>query len=303
MISVRHLSKEFDGIKALDDVTLEVAKGDTFGLIGPNGAGKTTLIRILTGQTTPSGGEVLLEGEPVDPRASRYRVRVGLVPQEPAFYGRLTARENLMLLARLYGMGGQDAKGRVEGLLSWAGLEMHAARQARFFSRGMQQRLSLAMGLVHGPDLIYLDEPTSGLDPEARVSLWELILRLSEEGRSILLTTHNMEEADRVCGRLAILVGGRLREKGTLQEIKGKLGKDRVELRMQGESSRELDAACARLGLSWRDEKGTVIVSGPGLADKLPRLVSELAGQIGEAHYHEMTLEDAFFRFVREAET
>jgi ABC-type multidrug transport system ATPase subunit len=208
VISIKDISKEFNGIRALDNVTLSVAKGETFGIIGPNGAGKTTLIRILTGQITPSSGEILLDDEPVNPLDSRYRLRVGLVPQEPALYGRLTARENLVLLARLYGTDEKDISGRVDDLVALAGLEEHATRQARFYSRGMKQRLSLVMGLVHEPELIYMDEPTSGLDPEARSALWELILRLAEEGRSIFITTHNMEEADHICNRLAILVDG-----------------------------------------------------------------------------------------------
>jgi ABC-type multidrug transport system ATPase subunit len=301
LISIRDLSKEFDGVKALDGVTLSVEKGETFGLIGPNGAGKTTLIRILTGQIAPSRGDILLDGEPVDPLESSYRLRVGLVPQEPTFYGRLTARENLVLLARLYGIDKDDSPGRITSLLAWAGLEEHAERQTRFFSRGMQQRLSLAMGLVHQPELIYLDEPTSGLDPEARSTLWELILRLAGEGSSIFITTHNMEEADRVCNRLAILVGGTLREEGTPGEIKGLLGADRVELRLLQDRSADLDAICHRLGLSWRSEGETVIITGLELPDKLPEIASGLAGSVRNLHYREVTLEDAFLRFMREA--
>ncbi len=302
MISVRDLSKEFDGVKALDGVTLSVDRGETFGLIGPNGAGKTTLIRILTGQTTPSGGDILLDGETVDPLEPRYRLRIGLVPQEPAFYGRLTASENLSLLARLYGIDREEAPARVVDLLSWAGLEEHATKQVRFFSRGMQQRLSLAMGLVHQPDLIYLDEPTSGLDPQARLSLWDLILRLAEEGRSIFLTTHNMEEADRICDRLAILAGGKLREEGTPERIKGLLGTDRVEATTIEDRSPELDALCDRLGLSWKSEGDMVVITGPELPDKLPEIASSLVGAVRNLHYREVTLEDAFLRFMREVE-
>jgi ABC-2 type transport system ATP-binding protein len=302
VISIRDLSKEFDGIKALEGVDLEVGEGETFGVIGPNGAGKTTLIRILTGQIAPTRGDILLEGEPVDPRDSRYRLQIGLVPQEPALYGRLSARENLNLLSLLYGIRKEEAGERVEGLLSWAGLEEHASRQARFFSRGMQQRLSLAMGLVHKPELIYMDEPTSGLDPEARSALWDLITRLSSEGRSILITTHNMEEADRICDRLAILVDGSVREEGTPAQIKGLLGADRVELHLSDDRSGDLDEICGRLGLSWRSEGGIVVIAGDKLPDKLPQIASALSGSVRNFHYREVTLEDAFLRFMREVE-
>jgi len=300
MISVRDLCKEFDGIRALDGVTLSIAEGETFGLIGPNGAGKTTLIRILTGQIAQDHGEIILDGEEVDPQDPRYRLQVGLVPQEPAFYGRLSARENLDLMARLYGTGKDDLEERVSDLISWAGLEEHAGRQARFFSRGMQQRLSLIMGMVHRPELVYLDEPTSGLDPEARSSLWDLILRLSQEGRSIFITTHNMEEADRICDRLAILVEGTVREEGTPERIKGLLGADRVELRLTDDRSSDLDEICARLGLTWSSEEDLIIITGQELPDKLPRIASGLAGSVRNLHYREVTLEDAFLRFMRE---
>lgn len=300
MISVRDLSKEFDGLKVLEGVTLAVKKGEAFGLIGPNGAGKTTLIRILTGQIAPSRGEIILEGEPVDPRDSRYRRRIGLVPQDPAFYGRLSARENLSLMAMLYGVGKDDLAGRVTELLSWAGLEEHAERQARFFSRGMQQRLSLVMGMVHEPELIYLDEPTSGLDPEARSSLWDLITHLSQEGRSILVTTHNMEEADRICSRLAILVDGIVREEGTPAQIKGLLGADRLELRLLDDRSSDLDEICGSLGLSWSIEGDLVVITGQELPDKLPEITYGLAGYVRNLHYREVTLEDAFLNFMRE---
>lgn len=300
MISVRELSKDFDGIKALEGVTLSIDKGETFGLIGPNGAGKTTLIRILTGQIAQDHGEITLDGKRVDPRDPAYRLQVGLVPQEPAFYGRLSARENLDLMARLYGTGKDVLERRVTELISWAGLEEHAGRQARFFSRGMQQRLSLVMGMVHQPELVYLDEPTSGLDPEARSSLWDLIMHLSEEGRSIFITTHNMEEADRICDRLAILVDGTVREEGTPEKIKGLLGADRVEMRLVDDRSSDLDEICAQLGLSWSSEGDLIIITGQELPDKLPQIASGLAGSVRNLHYREVTLEDAFLRFMRE---
>lgn len=300
MIELKDLSKEFNGIKALEGVSLSIDPGEAFGLIGPNGAGKTTLIRILTGQVAPTRGVLLLEGKPVDPRAEGYRLKVGLVPQEPSLYGRLTARENLALLGRLYGIESKDVSARADELVAWSGLEEHAGRQVRFYSRGMQQRLSLAMGLVHRPEIIYLDEPTSGLDPAARSALWELILRLSEEGKSIFLTTHNMDEADHVCDRLAILVDGAVREEGTPEHIKGLLGKDRVEVYLTQDRGDDLDALCSRLGLAWKREGEMVVLTGPDLTDKLPGIATGLAGSVRNLHYREVTLEDAFLRFMRE---
>jgi len=300
LISVHDLSKQFNGVKALDGVTLHMEKGETFGLIGPNGAGKTTLIRILTGQIAPNRGEIYLGEERIDARDTRYRRKVGLVPQEAAFYGRLTARENLILLGLLYRMDKREIGVRADRLLAWAGLGEHAARQARHFSRGMQQRLSLAMGLIHDPELIYLDEPTSGLDPAARGSLWELIHRLSEEGKSIFMTTHNMEEADHVCDRLAILVEGKVREEGTPERIKSLLGKDRIELRLSEERNEDLEDISSKLGLNWRREGDLIVITGSDLVGKMPEIMSGLAGVVRNLHYREVTLEDAFLRFMRE---
>jgi len=300
LIALRDIGKDFDGVHALRGVNLHINRGETFGLIGPNGAGKTTLVRILSGQIAPTSGQIILEGKPVDPRDARYRLRIGLVPQEPSFYGRLTARENLDLLASLYGLERKEARERVEELLEWSGLKEHADRQVRYFSRGMQQRLSLAMGLVHRPELVFLDEPTSGLDPEARSSVWQLMGSLSREGKTVLVTTHNMEEADRVCDRLAILVRGMVREEGTPQRIKGLLGADRVEVRLGGKGTEEIEDLCRRLDLQWRKEGELVILTGAGLPEKLAEITSGLAGRVRGLHYREVTLEDAFLRFMRE---
>ncbi len=299
-ISLVRVEKEYDGLLALAGVSLDIEAGETFGLIGPNGAGKTTLIRILSGQTTPTRGEIFFQGERVDARQRGYRSRIGLVPQEPAVYGRLTARENLALMASLYGMGRAASAAKVEELLAWSGLEEHAERQARFFSRGMLQRLSLAMGLIHAPEIVFMDEPTSGLDPEARSALWELIARLSEEGKTVLVTTHNMEEADHICSRIAILVKGRVREVGRPREIKGLLGTDRLELRLEEGGEALLREVCERMGLYCGKEGDLFVVTGEDVPGKLPRIASGLSGSLRDLRYREVTLEDAFLRFMRE---
>lgn len=298
MISVENLCKEFNGIKALDGVTLKIEEGEAFGLIGPNGAGKTTLVRILTGQIAASSGEIRFEGEVIDPRERGYRLRIGLVPQEAAFYGRLSARENLALIGFLYGMPRSSISDKAAELLNWSGLMPHAGRQVRFFSKGMQQRLSLAMGLMHQPDLLYLDEPTSGLDPEARISLWDLILRLSAQGTAILMTTHNMEEADHLFGRLAVLVDGAIREEGTPEQIKALLGNDRLELTLRLADAEVLDSLCGPLDLSWTTEYGRVVITGNRVSERIPQIVMTLGPDILDLQYKEVTLEDAFLRFM-----
>ncbi len=302
LISLRGLSRDFDGLRALGGIDLDVDRGETFGLIGPNGAGKTTLIRILTGLISPTKGEMLVEGKKLDPRHRAYRRRIGLVPQETALYGRLTAGENLVLLARLHGLDRGKAAFRAKELLAWAGLEEHADREARYLSRGMQQRLSLAMGMVHDPEIVFLDEPTSGLDPEARSRVWDLVEKLSGEGKTVFLATHNLEEADRLCDRLAILFRGEIREQGTPEQIKNLLGRDRLELGLAEGALGDLSEICGRLGLSWRKEGRIFVITGPDLPGKLPSLVSRLTGSLYHLHYREVTLEDAFLRFMKELE-
>jgi ABC-2 type transport system ATP-binding protein len=298
VISVENLCKEFNGIKALDRVTLKIEKGEAFGLIGPNGAGKTTLVRILTGQIAASSGEIRFEGAAIDPRERSYRLRIGLVPQEAAFYGRLSARENLELIGSLYGMPRSSISDKAGELLDWSGLMPHAERQVRLFSKGMQQRLSLAMGLMHQPDFLYLDEPTSGLDPEARISLWDLILRLSAQGTAIMMTTHNMEEADHLFGRLAVLVDGAIREEGTPEDIKALLGSDRLELKLRLPDAEVLDRLCGPLDLTWTMEDERVVITGNRVSERIPQIVMTLGPDILNLQYREVTLEDAFLRFM-----
>jgi ABC-2 type transport system ATP-binding protein len=182
--------------------------------------------------------------------------------------------------------------------LDWAGLAEHAERQVRFFSRGMQQRLSMAMGLMHGPHLLYLDEPTSGLDPEARVALWEMIQRLAAQGASILLTTHNMEEADRLCRRLALLVDGSIRKEGSPEDIKSMLGGDRIEISLDLPDDKTLDDLCGRLGLSWTVEEGRLIVWGERLSQKIPEIIMALSPRVRELRQRPATLDDAFLSFM-----
>lgn len=300
VLEARELEMEFRGFRALDGVDLRVKRGEAFGLIGPNGAGKTTFVRVLTGQLSPTRGEVRVEGKALRPGDPAFRRRIGLVPQEPSFYGRLNPAENLSLLIKLYGLDSQRSASRVEELLDWAGLREHAQKQVRFFSRGMQQRLSLTMGLVHDPEIVFLDEPTAGLDPEARGSVWELVRELSAQGRTVFLTTHNLEEADHLCDRLAILVRGRIRERGTPAEIKRRLGTDRLELRLDRESLPELQALCRELSLDCREEEGKMVLTGFSLPEKLPRIASRLSGGLRDLRYREVTLEDAFLRFMEE---
>ena len=221
-IVTRSLTKQYANLTALNSFDLEVAQGSIFGLLGPNGAGKTTLIRILTTLMRQSSGEAFIEGLDIRTNGGQIRSMIGVVSQENSLDRYLTARENLILHARLHGMDKKHYNRRIDELLELMGL---AGRQKDFpdtFSGGMQRRLVVARALVHQPQLLFLDEPTTGLDPQSRRAVWDYVRSLAGS-MTIFLTTHYLEEAEQLCDRIAIMDHGRLIALGSTQELKDRL--------------------------------------------------------------------------------
>jgi ABC-2 type transport system ATP-binding protein len=210
MLEVCELRKCYGNVTALAGVSLTVAEGELFGLLGPNGAGKTTLLSIVSGLLDPTAGEVRLLGRTVRPDDREMRRLLGIVPQELALYGELTAEENLVFFGRLYGLSGDRLQRRVAEVLELVGLRERARERARTFSGGMQRRLNLALGLVHEPRLLLLDEPTTGVDPQSRNHIFEDVRRLNAAGLTVIYTSHYMEEVQALCPRVGILDQGRL---------------------------------------------------------------------------------------------
>ncbi|MBV9204043.1 MAG: ATP-binding cassette domain-containing protein [Actinobacteria bacterium] len=221
------------GVRALDGLDISVPRGIIYGLLGPNGAGKTTAVKILTSLARPDGGTARVEGIDVLARPGQVRHVIGVVAQRSGADPGATGRENLMLQARLHGMRGGAARARADELLGHFGLTEASRRLVKTYSGGMQRRLDVALGLVHRPAVLFLDEPTTGLDPEARAAMWLQIARLaSGEGVTVLLTTHYLEEADRLASRLAIVDRGRVVTSGTPGELKGGLRGDVVQVEL-----------------------------------------------------------------------
>lgn len=218
MLRVSAVRKTFGERLALDGVSFEVRPGEVFGLLGPNGAGKTTLVRILIGMERPDAGEVEIAGA-TDPTRSAVRRRIGIAAQSVALYGELTARENLMFAGRLYGLRGAALRERASACLALVDLESRANDRVETLSGGMKRRLDVACALVHDPPVVLFDEPTAGLDLEGRDRLLATIERLAHGGRTVLMTTHVLAEADRVCDRIGILSRGRLLAAGTAASI------------------------------------------------------------------------------------
>ncbi len=210
ILEVRDLRKNYGPTEALRGVSFAVETGEIFGLLGPNGAGKTTLLSIISCLLAPTSGEMMLEGHRLVRADRDLRRRIGIVPQELALYGELTARENLNFMGELYGLHGAGLYKRTDEVLALIGLADRPHQQAATFSGGMKRRLNLGLGLMHSPRLLLLDEPTTGVDPQSRNHIFEGVRRLNAEGMTIIYTSHYMEEVQALCSRVGIIDQGRL---------------------------------------------------------------------------------------------
>ena len=247
------------GIRALDGLDISVPRGMIYGLLGPNGAGKSTTIKILTSLARPDEGSARVEGIDVLSRPGQVRHAIGVVAQRSGADPTATGRENLILQGRLYGLRGGSVRARADQLLDHFGLTEAAGRLVRTYSGGMQRRLDVALGLMHRPAVLFLDEPTTGLDPESRSAMWQEIARLAGgEGMTVLLTTHYLEEADRLASQLAIVDRGRVVASGTPDGLKGQLRGDAVQVELPGDA----DAGLARAVLAGLPEVRDVVIAG-----------------------------------------
>jgi ABC-2 type transport system ATP-binding protein len=235
MIEASDLKKDYGEVRALDGISFAVEPGTIFGLLGPNGAGKSTTVKVLTTLARPDAGAARVAGHDVLREPAEVRRSIGVVAQRSGVDRDLTGRENVKLQGHLQGMRGRELDRRVDELLEQFGLTEAAGRVARTYSGGMQRRLDVAIGLVHRPQVLFLDEPTTGLDPEVRAAMWEEIGRLkSEEGLTILLTTHYMEEADNLASRVAIVDRGTIVAEGSPAELKASLHGEAVHVELEG---------------------------------------------------------------------
>ena len=219
VLSAQNLRKSYADHTVVDGVTLAIEKGQCFGLLGPNGAGKTTTLRLLLGLIAPDSGQIQMFGQAIPQQAREARQRVGVVPQLDNLDPDFSVHENFMVYGRYFGLSKDEIQRRIPALLDFAGLANRADAKIQDLSGGMKRRLTLARALVNDPDLIFLDEPTTGLDPQARHLMWQGLRRLLNQGKTIILTTHFMEEAERLCDRLVILDHGRLIAEGAPRDL------------------------------------------------------------------------------------
>lgn len=208
MITIESISKKYADIQAVDKLSLDIRQGEIMGMLGPNGAGKSTTISMLCGLVTPDSGSVTLDR--LEPKSAEARKRIGLIPQSIALYEELTALHNLNFFADLYDMAHQQKEKRINWALEFVGLQDRAKDSVSGFSGGMKRRLNLAASLLHDPDYIFMDEPTAGVDPQSRNKLLDSVLELKKLGKTVIYTTHYMEEAQKLCDRVAVIDNGKL---------------------------------------------------------------------------------------------
>ena len=306
VLAADSLSKTFGDLKAVDDVTVTIDEGETFGLLGPNGAGKTTTISMISGLLDPDSGTVILAGERITTGSTRGRSAIGLVPQELAVYPDLTGEENLEFFGRLYGMTGAKLEGRVAEVLSVIGLTDRKDDRTSEYSGGMKRRLNIGIGLLHRPKLLILDEPTVGVDPQSRNAILESVESLSREGMAVLYTTHYMEEAERLCDRVAIIDEGRVKAEGTRRELVSLVGeKDRVAISGSGDLAAAAESVRSVPGVSGASSSDHRIeILADDASTILPELLARVAaagGAITAVEVVEPNLEAVFLHLTGKA--
>lgn len=301
-IVVQGLTKAYNNTPVLSGLNLNVERGTMMALLGPNGAGKTTTIRILSTLLKPDGGTALVDGHNVVTQAHQVREKIGLTGQYAAVDEYLNAVENLEMMGRLYHLSHADSRKRAQELLEQFDLVEASTRPVKTFSGGMRRRLDLALSLIATPPILYLDEPTTGLDPRSRLAMWDIIKRLVEADVTILLTTQYLDEADQLADKIAVLDGGKIIAEGTADDLKNRVGKERLELTIDSSSNFDKAAGFIRgEGLHTDPKKRTISVSLDGGVPAMKRILDQLeqAGvQVETLSLHKPTLDDVFMNLT-----
>ncbi len=303
IISLSGVRRMFGDLAAVDDISLEIRKGEMFGFLGPNGAGKTTTINMICGLLEPTEGEITILGKKITGNAN-IKTKIGICPQENNFWPKLTCGEQLMFLANMYGISGTAAKQSAENLLELLGLKEKAGTLADKLSGGMKRRLSICLALVHDPEIIILDEPEAGLDPQSRILVREFLKSLSEK-RTVLFTTHNMDEADRLADHVAIIDHGKLLMLDSPENLKRSTGEgDILEITLESETDINVQKILKTAKTVLLEKHCTIRTTGNRLIIKaqnvlgaVPELtirIKSLGYTIQQMTMRENTLEDVF---------
>ena len=303
VIRLNALTKTFKNLRAVNELTIDIYPNEILGLLGPNGAGKTTTIKLICGLLLPTSGEVLLHGQPWN-KASHFRKKIGYAPQENIFWPKLTCLEQLVFTGRMYDLSAKQSMSHSKNILEKLGLQDKMKASAYTLSGGMKRRLNLALALVHDPEIVILDEPEAGLDPQSRLLVREFIRGLAE-GKTIILSTHNMDEADRLSNRIAIMDYGELLLTGSPEYLKNSVGKgDIIEIETENTPDvvvSELKLEIESIGLILRLNEGTFLIQGMNLVGKTPDIIKILMQKeirILKMTLRENSLEDVFIHLT-----
>lgn len=302
-ISVRGLKKAFGDIVALDGIDLSIAAGECYGLLGPNGAGKSTAMNIISTYLQPDAGEVRVSGLDAFKEPLKVRARLGVVPQELSLYDELSARENILFFGGLYGTDRTALRERTEGLLDLLGLKDRASEPVKKYSGGMKRRLNIACSLPHDPPIILMDEPTVGIDPQSRNFIYEFIEGLSAKGRTIIYTSHYMEEVERLCNRVAIIDHGKIIAEGTREELIELVEGEDIVIIELGEIDEDVlkSITSEYEDLSPVHEDGSLRLTGKGIHARVPEFVRAFIDRDAtpkSLHIHEPNLEVVFLKLT-----
>ncbi len=316
IIEVKGLKKYFGKgdklVKAVDGISLDIHEKEIFGFLGPNGAGKTTSLRMIIGLLQPDAGNIRILGQDPHKNGKELKRILGIIPQSLTFYDDLTVEENLWFLAKIYDIPKKEAKDRIDSLISKVGLDEKRKHLTRNLSGGLQRRLNLILGLVHDPKIILCDEPTPGLDPQSRVVMWDFIQNLPNQGKTVILTTHYMEEADRLSNRIAIIDHGKILVLDTPQKLKASIGEgDLVEFTMANDSDIQLQTVTKSLKDFNEGNIHDVYTSGGRVMIRALNVVSHLShilnhieaqgAEVVNMAIRSTTLEDVFINLTGRA--
>jgi ABC-2 type transport system ATP-binding protein len=309
-IEVNNLVKEYGSLKAVDDVSLTVRQGTIFGLLGPNGAGKTTLISMLVTMRRPTSGKAKVNGFDVQHEPDKVRKSIGIVFQDPSLDDELTAKENLDMHASMYGVPKDKREAKVRELMGIVGLQDKLDVQVKKFSGGMKRRLEIARGLLHEPKVLFLDEPTIGLDPQTRAGIWDYVTRLNrEKGVTIIMTTHYMDEADRVCNSMAIIDNGKIIASGTPEALKNALGGDVISIKCGDDDKCAESLSKLKWVKSTLKHDGFIDVRVDRGEERIPKVLQLMEKQgilVESVNLRKPSLDDVFLHYtgktIREGE-
>jgi ABC-2 type transport system ATP-binding protein len=275
MLKIKDLKKSYKDVNALKGVSFSINQGEIFGLLGPNGAGKTTAISIISSLLRPDTGTMLYDDKDILKNRKWWRERIGIVPQEMAFYEELTGRDNLLLWASMYGLKRPVARQRCEELFDIMGLTAKIKTRVSEYSGGMKRRLNIALGVIHKPEMLFLDEPTVGIDVQAKLKIKEILEGFSRQGMSMIYTTHQLEEAQKICHKIAIIDEGEIKALGTLDQLIAGLGEeDTLELNGKFSDEAIIDSIIGKISgtrlISFSEKK---IILGCNTEEKIPDLI------------------------------